>query len=47
LSIITPTQEINDLVCTGFVAMGIIVSRIGFCPATISIKNDTNMLRGL
>jgi hypothetical protein len=47
LGIITPTQKINDLVCTGFMAMGIIVSRIGFSPAPVSIKNDANMLRGL
>jgi hypothetical protein len=47
LGITTPAQEINDLIGTRFVAMGIIVSRIGFCPPTISIKDDTNMLRCL
>jgi hypothetical protein len=47
LGVITPAQKIYDLVRSRFVAMGIIVSRIGFGPPTISIKDDTNMLRGL
>jgi hypothetical protein len=47
LGIITPTQKIDDLVSTGFVAMGIIVGWIGFSPSTVSIKNDSNMVWGL